>query len=99
MAIQIRFQEMRSNFPTIFIVTPYDVNNKNSPYTWNKPNIQLLYRTVVLAKDSLMKLKNNINNYESSEHLKVFMILIIKNFIIFKLMFIVIKIILEYFPP
>ena len=72
MTIQLKFQEMRSNFPAIFIITPYDVNNKNSPCTWSKPNSQPLFRTVVLAKDSLIRLKININNFDSSEHFKVF---------------------------
>jgi hypothetical protein len=52
-------------------VTPYDAVNKDSMWTWEKPNIQQLCRTVVLARQSVQKLKYYMNNFDSNENFKV----------------------------
>ncbi len=71
MNTQVKFQEKRSTLPSVYIVTPYDAPNKNSMWTWEKPNMQQLCRTVILARQTVAKLKMSINNFESNENFKV----------------------------
>jgi U3 small nucleolar RNA-associated protein 22 len=68
--IKLKFQESRATLPPVFLVTPYD-NEKPSICTINKPNMQQLCRTVIMAKQSLNKLKSCIKNFESTENFKV----------------------------
>ncbi len=68
---QLKFQEKRSSLPSVYIVTPYDAVNKDSMWTWEKPNIQQLCRVVILARQSVSKLKHLINNFETNENFKV----------------------------
>ena len=55
MNTQVKFQEKRSTLPSVYIVTPYDAPNKNSMWTWEKPNMQQLCRTVILARQTVAK--------------------------------------------
>lgn len=68
---KLRFQENRANLAPIYIITHFDVNQKNSTFTREKPTIQNLCRTVLLAKQCLNSLKSHIVNFESSESFKV----------------------------
>ena len=68
---QLKFQEKRSSLPSVYIVTPYDAVNKDSMWTWEKPNIQQLCRVVILARQSVSMLKHLINNFETNENFKV----------------------------
>lgn len=69
--LKVKFQENRASMAPIYIVTPHDFNQTNSTYTREKPTIQNLCRTVLIAKKHLEHLKNCINNFESIDHFKV----------------------------
>ncbi|CAF0704690.1 unnamed protein product [Brachionus calyciflorus] len=68
--MQLKFQENRSQLQPVFILTPYDSRDKGSIWTIEKPNIQQFCRTVILAKQSLPKIKNSILNFESTDSFK-----------------------------
>lgn len=68
--IQVKFQENRSQLQPVFILTPYDSRDKGSIWTIEKPNIQQLCRTVIIAKQSLNKVKNCVINFETNDSFK-----------------------------
>ena len=69
--VRTKFKENRNDLPPVFILTSFDGLKKESIWTKEKPNIQQLCRTVLLANQSLMTLKKVISNFESTEKIKV----------------------------
>ena len=69
--IQLRFQTNRSSLPPIFIATPYDSTQKNSLWSKEKPNLQILCRTILLAKESLKAISSTNLNENNFDHFKV----------------------------
>jgi hypothetical protein len=56
----------------MYIATPYDDGKANSIWTKEKPHIQILFRTVLLAKECLKKIQLLDSSSEmNSESLKV----------------------------
>lgn len=68
--IQLKFQENRSQLQPVFILTPYESRDKGSIWTIEKPNIQQLCRTVIIAKQSFNKVKNCVLNFETIDSFK-----------------------------
>lgn len=68
--IRDKFRTERNSLPPVFILTQVDDVKKKCLWTSNKPDIQQLCRVVLLANQSLQKLKKVLMNFESTEELK-----------------------------
>ena len=69
--VRLKFKENRNDLPSVFILTSFDGLKKESIWTKEKPSIQQLCRTVLLANQSLASLKKAIENFEPTEKIKV----------------------------
>jgi hypothetical protein len=69
--IKNKFKENRNDLPAVFILTSFDGLKKDSIWTNEKPSIQQLCRTVLVANQSLVSLKKAIANFDSTEKIKV----------------------------
>jgi U3 small nucleolar RNA-associated protein 22 len=72
-SIKTTFQKNRKNLPPACLVTPYDGKQNLTESIWslNRPSVQELCRTVLLAKQSYKYLKYCLENFESNEIFKV----------------------------
>ena len=66
----MKFQENRSQLQPVFILTPYESRDKGSIWTIEKPTIQQLCRTVIIARQSFNKIKNCVMNFETIDSFK-----------------------------